>query len=317
MLRRETVSPRVCNTRTQMRRSISQWQFSLTQKSKKTFETNARLYFVRHSASDWSPGRCQVVAGWFLLVWVKKPPLTSLWRSDTAVCIYEILSSVQSTLMCVYLWVWEGWEEVVGVRWCHHSPLWGPCLGSTQHMETHGVRWHTKPIRLENSKHTQDHISTITITITPHDACSLRRFHKRLQTESGNATVHASHPHTSRPKDRTVRRTYEATRRNARCCFVRFTINSLCCFETQCRYGRNDTLVLRFPSPSPPKFGNLDRQPRITHNSEKDDVKLPGLFGGLAGPAQNRPIKYIHASSKLFSTNVWLNMTWKEPVLPL
>lgn len=32
--------------------------------------------------------------------------------------------------------------------------------------------------------------------------------------------------------------------------------------------------------------GNLDNyeKPRITHNSEKDDVSWLGLFGGLAGP---------------------------------
>ncbi len=31
------------------------------------------------------------------------------------------------------------------------------------------------------------------------------------------------------------------------------------------------------------------RQLNITHRSEKDDVNRLGLFGGRAGPAQNKP----------------------------
>lgn len=106
----------------------------------------------------------------------------------------------------IYLFAWEVWEEVVGVRWCHHSPLGGPRFWSTQHMETR-VRFHTNSFRLNNSKNTQQQLK---ITITPHNTRYLIRFHKNLQKESGNATVRALHPHTSRVKDRTVRCTYEA-----------------------------------------------------------------------------------------------------------
>lgn len=110
--------------------------------------------------------------------------------------------------------------------------------------------------------------------------------HKNLQKESGNATVHALHPHTSRVKDRTVRCMYKAIQQNARCFSLRFRMIPLYNLEIQIRRGKTDTFVLRFLFQTLP---TIYRQPRITHNSENDDVSRLGLFGGRAGPTQNTP----------------------------